>query len=265
MTEINLNKMYFMLFDICAYEQIIELYKKYKYMTNDPSARIIYHISNALISDISELQASIEYLYKAKATEEFPNPKGFIPSIIKERHTSAAPKYQSIENNPVYNSPQYNMITVNGNAYDDQMDLIRTLNRYLTDPVIFKNRVSELKDEWYAHYLKLLHAVQTNDIEYGLNAATYFIENPVRDFSPFMIIIQLMEARQRIDVDADLSKLHSKMEAVLKDTIYSLNLIKLKKWKLSEIEYAKELNKQIKHLESNHSKEFIDDYMKSII
>lgn len=265
MTQQNLKKMFFMLFEVEDYKHILELHEKYTQLIQDPSIGIIYNIARGVLNN-GDLRASLEYLYNAKPTEEFPAPKGFIPGLIEHHNATTTEKYAKIKALPTYYSPGHNMVSVNGNTYDSEMDLVRRVNHYIGDPKIFRNLVNELKDTQYGNYLKLIHSLQTLDIDYGLKAAAEYLNGEV-ELSAFMIIINLLEAQQRISSDNDISQseIYIKTHEAVKNTLYALNLAYVRKWYLSELEFLKFLQEVKESLYSTHPKAMVDNYCDNII
>lgn len=254
-----------MLFEAEDYRHILELHEKYSQLIRDPSIGIIYNIARGVM-DKNNLKGALEYLYNAKPTEEFPAPKGFIPGLIALHNAPAQEKYSEIKALPTYYSPGHNMVSVNGNLYDSEMDLVRRVNHYIGDTKIFRNLVCELTDKQYANYLKLIHALQTLDIEYGLEAANEYLNGEV-ELSAFMIIINLLEAQQRVSSDLDLSQseIYTKTYNAVKDTLYALNLAYIRKWYLSEFEFLKYLQSEKERLYATHPKELVDSYCENIV
>lgn len=265
MTQQNLKKMFFMLFEVEDYSHIIELHEKYSQLIRDPSIGIIYNIARGVLNP-SDLKSVLEFLYRAKPTEEFPAPKGFIPGLITLHNATPQEKYSQIKALPTYYSPGHNMVSVNGNDYDTEMDLVRRVNHYIGDTKIFRNLVEELKDRQYANYLKLIHALQTLDIEYGLKAAEEYLNGEV-ELSVFILIINLLEAKQRISSDSDISQseIYTKTYEAVKDTLYALNLAFVRKWHLSEFEFLKFLQSEKERLYATHPKELVDSYCDKIV
>lgn len=266
MQELNLKKLFFMLFEIQDFKGITKLYFDYRYMVQDASIEIIHSIAKAITGTIEERDENLQNLYNAKTTEEFPLPKGFIPEIFAARGESVTPKYADIKSAPGYHSPGYNMISVNGNTYDAEMDLVKKVNACLGDSVRFKELVDSLQDKNYSHYLKLIHALNTYDIDYGLEAAEYFLDKEIQNLSIFVLIINLLEAKQRLDLSNDISQsqIYKKLQEILKDTLYSINLLYIKKWTLPELDFIKEYKIVKDSLLKTHPENVITEYYNNL-
>lgn len=265
MTTTNLRKSMFILFESDQFENIEKMYSAYRYMVNDGSLEIIHNIAMALTNK-EKTREALKFLYNAKSTEEFPNPSAFIPELQK---LTGIRVFDNIKEEPVYNSPGYNMITVNGNTYDDQMDLVRRANNALSDKVVFRGLIDEIKDVGYRQYLKLLHSISAFDLDYGIEAAEYFVDikEGIKSLGPYILIVDILEAKQRLDIDADVSKLpvYKKLKNILNGTIYELNLYKIKVWTTDNITYLKGL-KDVKArlIASGHKEEDLEVHLKSL-
>ena len=255
------------MFEADQHENIEKMYSNYRYMVNDGSLDIIHNISQALTSkDRNKVAEGIKFLYNAKSTEEFPNPAGFIPEI---QRLSGVKVFNEDFELPIYNSPNYNMITVNGNKYDDQMDAVRAANNAIGDKVIFKEIIENVTDEVYAHHMKLVHSINTFDLDYGLEAAKFFTDKvgqPIKDLSPYILIVDILEAKQRSNMEEDISKteVYQNLKKILRGTIYALNLHKIKVWTTPSVEYLKGL-KSIKAelLANGHTEDDVESHLKS--
>lgn len=255
----NLTKMFFILFELENFSKIIELYPKYPQVSRDPDIRIIYHISNAITN---KSQESLEYLYNAKSTEHFINPKGFIPRILA--NNSVPSKYANIAEVGRYISPKYELISINSQKHDSEVELINRVNRAIGTPE-FPDLVDLLADKEYAQKLKILHAINAPDIDYGLKASEYFIKNP--NLQIIGLIISLIEGSQIQNPDSDISEtqLYRDILGIVKGTLFELNLIYIRKWNMDNFEFLKLLGETIENLEiSGHPKSLISQHLENI-
>lgn len=228
---------------------------------DNPDIRIIYGIANIA----NRKDEGFEILSNAKSTEYFINPRGYIPLICKELNIPIPQKFNQINENPSYISPGYNMITINGTQYDAQMDAVRVANRLMgSEP--FKTAVEAISDTNYRNYLKILHAINGFDLDYGIKTASEILEGEKQDLITLVLIINLLEAKQRISPDENISntELFKKLEQTLSGTLWCLNLFAIKKLTSNELEFLKELKNIKKHLYENHPKEVVDEHWKSI-
>lgn len=263
MTLFNLKKMFFMLFEEQDYKHIEDLYFNYRYMVqNEPDIAILHAIAIALNG---KTQEGFEILANSKSTGIFINPGGYISAICDALKMPIPEKYRNIDVIPVYSSPGYNMITLNGTNYDSQMDAVRLANEFLGTPA-FKSQVEAIDDINYRNHLKLIHAINAFDLDYGIETALDIVNAEKQDLNTLALIINILSAKQRIDIDNDISKteLFAKLETILKDTLHSLNLLAIKKVYMNEIDFLKELNATKKHLYLNHPKEVVDEHWAKI-
>lgn len=228
---------------------------------DNPDILIIQGIANGL----NNKPEGFDALYNAKSTEHFINPRGYIPLICKELGIPVPQKYSNIEEVPSYASPGHNMITINGTQYDAQMDAVRIANRLIGTPA-FKTAVEAIADTGYRNYLKILHAINGFDLDYGISTASEILQGEKQDLSTLVLIINLLEAKQRISPDENISntELFKKMQDALKDTLWSLNLLAIKKLTASEIEFLRELKDTKNQLYQTHSPDTVDAHWKSI-
>ena len=254
----NLVKLFFILFEIENFSKIIELQPKYPQLAKNPNIRIIYHISNAIVN---KSQESLEYLYNAKSTEHFINPKGFIPRILA--NNSVPSKYANITEVGRYISPKYEMISVNSQKYDSEMELINRVNRAIGTPE-FPDLIELIDDKAYAQKLKILHAINAPDIEYGLKASEYFVKNP--NLQIIGLIISLMEGSQIQNPNTDISEtqLYRDISDIVKGTLFELNLIYIRKWNTGDLEFAKLLSNAIERLKTTHPPELVAQHLENI-
>lgn len=247
------------------FKHIEKLHSDYRYMVQDnPDIQIIYGIASAVNAPDGN-QDSFDLLWNAKSTEHFINPRGYIPLICKELGIPVPQKYASITEAPSYASPGYNMVTINGSQYDAQMDAVRIANKLLGTPP-FKTAVEAIADINYRNYLKVLHAINSFDLEYGISAASEILEGEKQDLNTLVLIINLLEAKQRTQLDDNIteSELFKKISQALQGTIWSLNLLAIKKLTSPELEFLKELKSTKDLLYKSHPQTAVDEHWKSI-
>lgn len=254
-----------MLFEMQDFKHIEKLHSDYRYMVQDnPDIQIIFGIASAVNAPDGN-QDSFDLLWNAKSTEHFINPRGYIPLICKELNIPVPQKYANITEVPSYISPGYNMVTINGTHYDAQMDAVRIANKLLGTPP-FKTAVEAIADINYRNYLKVLHAINSFDLEYGISAAYEILEGEKQDLNTLVLIINLLEAKQRTQLDENISEteLFKKISQALQGTIWSLNLLAIKKLTSPELEFLKELKSTKDLLYKSHPQTAVDEHWKSI-
>lgn len=257
------NKVYYMLFELGLYDLIIKHYNTHK--TEDPNVSIIVTISKIITtSNKDSIKENLRKLFNTKPTEVFTNPKAWTKELA-QRKGIINPLYTDLKDTPIYKSPGYNMVSINGLNYDSEMDLMRKVQQYSGDSTLFKEHIDLLRDKDYANYLKLIYALNNFDLDYGLEAGRYFIGRRLESISPLVLIVQLLEAKQRTSEDIVMEyRIFKDLEDILADTLYALNLVKIKQWKLSKLDYIAELGKVKNRLLASHPQELIEEHYKTL-
>lgn len=273
MTAQNVRKMLFMLFEEGLMNEVIKVYNDYKYIIRDESLNILVNVAKAYTLNTSknkqELDTIIQEILKSNPTEEFPDLKALCSKIYKDSNFEV-PKNLKTNNETFYKSPELKIVSINGTSYEDTINLENLLRKYIKDKVIFRENVERVKDKWYKNHLKLIHAVETNDFEYGLKNSEFFLNfdkmpNVVlnEQLAPYLILIELLEAKQKLNPNIKIyeTQEYKKLETILQDTKCALNLAYIKHWTLSKLDFLKCIADIKKHLiKIGYSENEIEDY-----
>ena len=267
MTNENIRKIMFMMFEESLLDDIIKTYRNYKYLINDKSLDFMLLIAKCYTSQIKDstkvgTPGLLEYLremWDFEPTMEFPNPRGSVRLICEEsiskgkiNKTQIPEDYLKVSKNNVYVSPGYKLISINGQNYDEQLSLSSLLNTNIGDKVIFRENIDKVDDPFYKNHLKLVHCINSIDVEYSKEPIEFFLNAegyPSKDqLSPYLLIIDLLEAKIRLNATLDTTLVDSlnKLLEKLKNTIHSLDVINLKF--SDKIECLKELKSQKDYL-----------------
>lgn len=276
MTSSNLRKIIFMLFEEGLMAEVKKLHSDYRYIINDGSLEIIRLVANAYTAqNETDFFKTINELSKLSPTEEFPNIQALIGKLCVDAKESGTikgiPKQHIFNNEIFYKSPGLKFLSINGTQYEDTLNLEALLRKHIRDKVVFRENIEKHKDPWYKNHIKLIHAIETLDIDYGLEAGEYFLKQPVPSegkMAPYLILIELLEAKQRTNPGSKIheTKEYKALETILKDTKYSLNLAYIKHWTIEKIDFYKAISEIKKHLaEIGFDKAELDNYSQGFL
>lgn len=261
MTTENIRKIMFMMFEESLLDDIIKTHKNYRYLINDKSLDFMCLIAKAHTTKDEEFLKTLKEMWDFEPTVEFPNPRGSVCLICENalqeglvNKTQLPNEYLNVPKTNLYKSPNYNYISINGNSQDTKVSLTSLLQSNIADKVIFRENIDKVDDPYFKNHLKLVHCVNSVDLEYAQGAIEYFLGlNPdgIFNLSPYLIIIDLLEAKIRLnsqfsskEVSCEISELFK----ILKDTIHSLDVINLKMLYKEKMEVLNELKNQKEHL-----------------
>lgn len=280
MTPHNLKKMLFMFFENSLYDNILKTYKDYEYISKDASCEILNSIAKIwTTTDKSKILNELESIWNSSPTMEFPNPKGIVMVTIGQliaegdyNQTDFPERYLSATQENIYYSPNLNVMSINGEKYDKNLELVDTLNRHIGDTVVFRENIEALDDLWYKNYLKLIHSINTSDIEYSKSSQEFFlnfIDKPNSEYllQPYIILINLLEAEQRIHPESDISEdeRFKKLENLLQDNLFALNLEYIKIWTKEKMDVLKGLASIKTHLTKFYDYTEIEHHLDSLL
>ena len=256
MTQENIRKIMFMMFEESLLDDIVKTHRNYRYLINDKSLDFMNLIAKChTTSNADELLKNLKEMWDFEPTVEFPNPKGSVCLIcenaLKEgiiNKTQIPEDYLKVPKNSIYVSPGYNYISINGNKQDEQISLIMLLQKNIGDKVIFRENIDKVEDLYFRNHLKLVHCINSIDTEYAKDSIDYFLNlEGFTNIAPYLLIIDILEAKQRLGNTGILDDF-DKLLKILNDTIHSLDVINLKMYNKDKMETLNELRKQKDYL-----------------
>ena len=278
MTNENIRKIMFMMFEESLLDDIVKTHRNYRYLINDKSLDFMNLIAKCYTTNnTEELLKNLKEMWDFEPTIEFPNPKGSVRLICEEsfkenkiNKTQIPEDYLKISKENVYVSPGYKLISINGQNYDKQLSLSSLLQSNIGDKVVFRENIDKVEDLFYRNHLKLVHCINSIDIEYSKEPIGFFLnvegEPKGSQLSPYLLILDILDAKQRLNntIDTTLVDTFNKLQEKLKNTIHSLDVINLKIQ--DKIECLKELNKQKEYLISiGLSKKEIESHLDKLL
>lgn len=284
MNVLSLKKMMFMMFEQGLLDDVKKTFRNYKYAIRNDALEFMNRIAICYTTKDSKiLLETLKEMWEATPSIEFPNPKGTVRTICEEAQkertldiSQIPPEYLKADTTNIYVSPKYDLISINGNAYDEQVSLATLAIQNIGDKVIFRENIDSITDVWYKNYLKLVHSINTCDIDYANESIEFFldIEGTPRgdaELTPYNLIVDLFEAKYRIEYKdtsktKSLDSIYERLFDKLKDTKTSLNLIYLRIWTKDKVEVLKEIANQKSHLiEKGLSKHELENYIDKLL
>ena len=256
MTQENIRKIMFMMFEESLLDDIVKTHRNYRYLINDKSLDFMNLIAKChTTSNADELLKNLKGMWDFEPTVEFPNPKGSVCLIcenaLKEgiiNKTQIPEDYLKAPKNNIYVSPGYNYISITGNKQDEQISLTMLLQKNIGDKVIFRENIDKVEDLYFRNHLKLVHCINSIDTEYAKDPIDYFLNlEGFTNIAPYLLIIDILEAKQRLGNTGILDDF-DKLLKILNDTIHSLDAINLKMYNKDKMETLNELRKQKDYL-----------------
>lgn len=296
MTQQGVKNLVFLLFDEQLLNHVIEIYEKYDYLVDDDSIKIVYFISKIYTTtEQKEIVDSIKEIQKCEASEIFPDIKMLCCKLILNAYDNKLLEYAkmlllfnkndldfALKNDPVvYNSPAIKIITLNSNSQDEQTNVVNKCLAYLDNKDIFRKEVEKVKDNEYKNMLKLRHAIQTIDYEYGFKTMKKLIElfyfnnmhskitptNFKEHLSSYIVIIDFISAFQLLDYKFTNLIEYSKLKEMFKNTILSLTIDSFLILETSQKNVLQALTETKKYLKNicNYTEDELNEYLHPIL
>lgn len=272
MTPETLRKVFFMLFEEGLLDDIQRFYYNYKYMINDISLEIIFLISKIYLSnDKKEILSTLDEISNKPLTKEFPDIKSLVyfigNNLVNEKILTLPDIKKYPKSNGIhYKSPGNFVISINGTKKDNLMEIINLLHENIADKVIFRENIDNHPDKWDRNLLKLIHTINTGDLDYPKDAIEFFLSftNTPKDenqLKPYTILLNIFEAKARLNqlTDDEYNRLYN----ILKETKFIFNLIYTKIWKIDKMEVLKEIASAKKDVKADSQE--IEEYLKNLI
>lgn len=296
MTQKEIKKIIFILFDEKLLDDVVYTFEKYEYLIDCPDIKLAYLISKIYTTEDDDEQ--IKYLKEIadfKASEIFPDIKILQNSLALECYENNLIEYSKLLNHfkkqdldfaknysgAIYNSPAYTRISINGSDFDDQMNYVNKCKVYIKDKIVFRQNINKITKIGYRDMLKVQHAIEVGDFEYGLEAvrdlqehfkvekiASKINKENFREYiSEYAIIIEFFNVFQILGKDITTLKEYYTLKKMFHGIILELNVDSLLAIEAGELEALKQITETKKYLIDviGYDEVEINSYLKEIL
>lgn len=296
MTQKEIKKIIFILFDEKLLDDVAYTFEKYEYLIDCPDIKLAYLISKIYTTKDDDEQ--IKYLKEIadfKASEIFPDIKMLQNSLALECYENNLIEYSKLLNHfkkqdldfaknysgAIYYSPAYTRISINGSDFDDQMNYVNKCKVYIKDKIVFRQNINKITKISYREMLKVQHAIEVGDFEYGLEAvrdlqehfkiekiASKINKENFREYiSEYTIIIEFFNVFQILGKDITTLKEYHTLKKMFHGIILELNVDSLLAIEAGELEALKQITETKKYLIDvvGYDEIEINSYLKEIL